>query len=250
MSTKVVLKWTIEQTIQASKEAMKLVEPRRRMIEQRVTSGLLDALPNDIVELESLQRGRPAKVTEVKGLTGSEAEIARRGASWISAVREAVRKRAKGTGLERAVGVGVPVNVGRSTSVASAVQAILKAAAENPDGIHACGVLDADIRNGQAILDDLVSARDDQDSGMKDKKDLTTEKNVVQLRVEKAVEEIATAGYIQLMESDPVIAQRFRDLPPSTATKKAKPANGNVPAPAPGPVPLPRKEVSADQKAG
>lgn len=235
MVNKINPKWSIEQAIQVAKEAIKLVEPRRRQIEPRVTAGLLDELPNYISQLEALLTGRPAKITQVKGLTGAEAENARNGAAWISAVRDAVKKRAPHSGLAKAVGVGVPVNVARSSSVASAIEAILKAASENPDGIHACGILDGDIQNGAETLQELLDARNNQDLGMKDKKDLTTEKNIIQIKVEKAVEEISTAGYLELMKSEPLIAERFRELPPYKGTRKKK-TTGQVP------IELPRKE--------
>ena len=243
MHKQIIPKWTIEQAIQIGKEAIKLVEDRRREIEPRVSPGVLDALPSDIAQLEALSIGRPAKVVEVKGLTGTEAEIAKRGAAWVSAVREAVRKRAKGSGLAKAVGVGTQVYSGNSKSVTSAMEAILTAAAENPDGMHACGILDLDIQNGQAIFDALVNARNNQDLGMKDKKDLTTEKNIIQLRIEKAIAEISTAGYIQLMETEPVIALRFKALPPSTATRKIKTTGQETP------IKLPRKEKEVTEKA-
>jgi hypothetical protein len=216
MSKEIVPKWEISQVIQIGKEAVLLTEGKKKEIEPRVSAGLLDGLPADIAQLESLFTGRPAKTIEVKGMTGSEKDVARKGGEWVSAIREAVKRRAKGTGLPKAVGVGEAVHGDQSTSVASAVEAVLKAAQEYPDEIRACGVIESDIQKGQAILDSLVGARNTQDTGMKGKKNLTTQKNTIQIRIEKAIEEISTGGYIQFMDTDKVLAKRFQDLIPSS----------------------------------
>lgn len=220
MAKKAAPKWTIEETIQIGKEAQKLSQSKLQELEPRLSAGLLSGLPADITQLESLFTGRPAKTQEVKGLTGTEADIARKGARWVSAVREMVKRRATGTGLPKAVGVGMQVYQANSKSTATALEAVLTAARENPEAIRACGILETDLQKGQAMLESISGARDTQDIGMKDKKDLTTRKDTLQIRIEKAIEEISTAGYFHFMETEPVLAQRFKDLIPSSGGKK------------------------------
>ena len=131
-----------------------------------------------------------------------------------------VKRRATGTGLPKAVGVGMQVYQANSKSTATALEAVLTAARENPEAIRACGILETDLQKGQAMLESISGARDTQDIGMKDKKDLTTRKDTLQIRIEKAIEEISTAGYFHFMETEPVLAQRFKDLIPSSGGKK------------------------------
>lgn len=240
MNKQLLPKWQIEQAIQIGKEALVLISGRERALAPRLTEGILENLPNDVSLLENLLMGRPAKNIEVKGMTAREAELSLEGAFWIGAVREAVKKRMPGSALAKAVGVGEAINNRRSASVASAIEAILKAAGENPEEILSCGILEDDILNGRTILDSLVGARLAQDTGMKSKKTLTTEKNVIQIRIEKAVKEISTAGYIQYMNSEPVIARRFKELTPTTRRRKD--------AAPPVPVTLPKKETPVLEK--
>jgi hypothetical protein len=223
MAKKVAPKWTIEETIQIGKEAQILSQSKLQELEPRLSAGLLSGLPADITRLESLFTGRPAKTQEVKGLTGTEADIAKKGARWVSAVREMVKRRATGTGLPKAVGVGMQVYQANSKSTATALEAVLTAARENPEAIRACGILETDLQKGQAMLEAISGARHTQDIGMKDKKDLTTQKDTLQMRIEKAIEEISTSGYIQFMETDPVLAQRFKDLIPHKSRDTEEP---------------------------
>ena len=223
MAKKAAPKWTIEETIQIGKEAQKLSQSKLQELEPRLSAGLLSGLPADITQLESLFTGRPAKTQEVKGLTGTEADIARKGARWVSAVREMVKRRATGTGLPKAVGVGMQVYQANSKSTATALEAVLTAARENPEAIRACGILETDLQKGQAMLESISGARDTQDIGMKDKKDLTTRKDTLQIRIEKAIEEISTAGYFHFMETEPVLAQRFKDLIPHKSRDTEEP---------------------------
>ena len=118
------------------------------------------------------------------------------------------------------MGVGSRFYPFRSASVVSAIEAILKAATDNPDAIRACGILDADIARGRELLDTLRAARETQDMGVKDKKNLTTQKNIVQHRIEQSLREISTAGYLQYMDKEPFIAERFKGIMPTSSARK------------------------------
>jgi len=162
------------------------------------------------------QIDRPATVDEVKGLTGNQKDIAKRGARLVSAIREAVRRRADGIGLQKAVGVGSRVYGNNARSVATALETILDAADKRADELRACGIMEADLKTVRAIFATLSGARGTQDQGMLSKKDLTKQKDKVQLQVEADIEAISTAGALQYLESDPVLAERFESLIPSS----------------------------------
>lgn len=220
MSKKSEPRWKINQAIQIGKEALMLVKGREKDIVPRLSAGLLEGLKADLDELEALLTGRPSKTTEVKGLTGTEKEISEKGAEWVSGIREAVKRRAEKSGLIKAVGVGEKLKKEQSKSVVIAIEAILTAAKEKADEMRACGILESDILKGTAILNSLMGARRVQEEGIKTKKDLTTKKNIVQIRIENAIDEICTAGYLQYIDKDKVLAERFRDLIPSSPKKK------------------------------
>ena len=222
MAKRITPRWRIEQAISAGKEALLLLQGREEELLPRLSAGLPDSLKADVAELESLLTGRPAKITEVKGMTGTEMEISEKGATWVSAIREAVRRRSGDAGLEKAVGVGDKVLKANSKSVVAAIQAILTAAKDKPDEIRNCGILEADLKKGEEILKSLVGVRDVQEEGIKSKKDLTTKKNIIQIRIEKMVMEISSAGYLEYLDKDPVLANRFRDLVPSKSSKTQK----------------------------
>jgi hypothetical protein len=130
------------------------------------------------------------------------------------AVRKAVKDRAEGTGLEKAVGVGLAIQPAQAKSVETAIEAILAAAQERPAELRACGILDADIQRGRAILASIEGARSTKQGGMGQKKDMTNAKDTAQRAVEKAIASISSMGHLEYLESDPAIAQRFLDLIP------------------------------------
>ncbi len=220
LKTNLLLKLTASQAIQLGRETLTLIEGRQRELAPRLPEGTLDRLVFDIKQLESLYTERPAVNIKVKGLTGTEMEKALSGARLVTAIRTAVKKRAANTGLPKAVGVGSRFYPFRSASVVSAIEAILKAATDNPDAIRACGILDADIARGRELLDTLRAARETQDMGVKDKKNLTTQKNIVQHRIEQSLREISTAGYLQYMDKEPFIAERFKGIMPTSSARK------------------------------
>jgi len=139
---------------------------------------------------------------------------AEKGHGWVMAVRKAVKDRAEGSGLAKAVGVGLPAVSDRAKTIATAIEAVLTAAKEHPAELRACGVLDKDLAKGQAILESLSGARSTQDDGMGKKKDLTALKNAVQIRVEESVSNIGTAGNLEFQDTNAALAQRFLDLIP------------------------------------
>jgi hypothetical protein len=207
-------RWPIEKAIYYGKEALKLAQEHKTNIEPRLDAGALDGLQSNLSQLDAFETGRPAKTTEVKGLTGSQADITEKGHAWVAAVRLAVKGRADGAGLEKAVGVGLPARGKQAKSIETAIQAILTAAQERPAELRACGILDADIQRGRAILTGIQGARSTQDDGMGQKKDLTDLKNRAQRAVEKTTIAISDMGNLEYMESNPALAQRFLDVAP------------------------------------
>ncbi len=232
-------RWSIEKAVFHGKEALRLAQEHRSELEPRFEPGMLDGMASDLNQLEALETGRPAKATEVAGLTGSQGDIAEKGAAWAAAIREVVRKHAPGDGLRKAAGVGSPVKVNSAKSVATAIETILAAARERPAEIRSCGLLDSDIQRGQALLAALSGARSTRDDGMGGKTDMTSLKNAVQLRVERALQSIASLGHLHYLGSDAALAQRFNDLIPGSTggngggDEPPAPVTGNDSAPKP-----------------
>ena len=225
-------KWEIERTVAYGKEAKALGQQYLKDLEPRLGAGLMDGFATDLIHLEAMQTDRPIKTDQVRGLTGSQEDIAAAGAQWAADIREAVRRRGNGAGLRRAVGVGRSIHSKSPKSVAEALGTILKAAGENPGDLRACGVLEADLAAGRELLASLGGASGVQDAGMVEKKDLTHEKDAIQRRVEAAIEAIATAGILQYRRANPALAQRFRGLiPPAIGTGgPASPGEDQPPA--------------------
>ena len=226
-------KWEIERTVAYGKEARALGQQYLKDLEPRLGAGLMDGFATDLVHLEAMQTDRPIKTDQVRGLTGSQEDIAAAGAQWAADIREAVRRRGNGAGLRRAVGVGRSIHTKSPKSVAEALGTILKAAGEHPDDLRGCGVLESDLAAGRELLASLGGASGVQDAGMVEKKDLTQEKDATQRRVEAAIEAIATAGILQYRRTNPALAQRFRGLiPPAIGNGgPASPAGDQPPAP-------------------
>jgi hypothetical protein len=230
-------RYALDRAIYYGKEALQLALEHRADIEPRLDAGELDALQSGLPQLEAMETGRPAKVVEVKGLTGSQEDIAEKGHAWVAAIRKAVKNRAEGSGLARAVGVGLTAKASRAKSVSTAIEAVLTAAKERPAELSACGILDSDLARGQAILAAIQGARFIKDDGMGQKKDMTDIKNRTQRAVEKAIIDISVSGNIQYQDSDPALAQRFLDLIPGNGGGNAggdeTPSTGDQSGPKP-----------------
>ena len=216
-------KWEIQEALSAGREAQKLAQEHQQDLQPRLKAGQFDSLAADLVQLEALRTGRPARTVAVTGITGTQKELAKRGAKWVNAIRDAVKRHPADAGLRKAVGVGRPVQTEQATSVTTAIQAILAAANERPDEIRACGILDADIQKGQALLTAIGGAVSTQDDGMGEKKDLTDLKNHAQMRLEASIESISSAGHLHYFDTDALLAQRFLDLIPGNGGPPPKP---------------------------
>ena len=216
-----IYKYKLTRLIQLVKEALSLCEGRERDLLPRLPESTLLTLPTDIEQLEAFQSGRPAKIINIKGATAREKEVSIKGAQWVTAIRLTIKERAHNTGLERAVGVGSRFHHYRSSTVLTAIEAILNTYGENPELFNSYGIFDSDIQTGKEHFREILIARRNQELALNNKKNQTTLKNKVQERVQNAVVEIATAGYLQYIEKDRILAERFKALIASSKRKNS-----------------------------
>lgn len=89
-------KWEIDRVVAYGKEAKMLGQQYLKELEPRLPAGLMDGFGADLTQLEAMETDRPIKTGQVKGLTGSQEDIAAAGAQWAADIREAVRRRSNG----------------------------------------------------------------------------------------------------------------------------------------------------------
>ena len=97
----------------------------------------------------------------------------------------------------KAVGVGSPVYPSKTDSVAESLTAMLNASRTYIEAFRTAGILDSDLAEASAVLQNLLQADDVQQGAQDTKKELTARKDAAQLRVEQAVSTIAAAGVFE-----------------------------------------------------
>lgn len=108
----------------------------------------------------------------------------------------------------------------------AALDAFLAAAAKDTPFVRSAGLLPADLDAAKALRDALISADQSQEAQKSKRKEPTLQRNLVQRRIEAAIDELINAGQLAFM-TKPETAARFRALVPSRpAPKKPTPAPG------------------------
>jgi hypothetical protein len=111
----------------------------------------------------------------------------------------------------------------KTSSVVASLESITKAGQDHPDEFRAARILDADVKECQAIHDALLAADRNQQQELISKKELIRQQAALQLSVEDAVIAVSLAGAIQF-RTDAALVARFEDLVPKASRKVQKPA--------------------------
>jgi hypothetical protein len=221
-------KWDGGQDYRAGLKAYELAQEFKDVLEPRLGPGTLDGLKEDLDALAQAGDQTAAKITELKGYTGSQDEMLRRTAAWTGAVREALKRGKAPKDVLKAAGVGGTFREGRVDSALASLNALIAAYGRFPDEFRACGVLPDDLEAGKKILISLNAADLDQESFKASKPATTAQHNALRKRIEAAVDRIRGAGILHFHDT-PTTAARFAALVPA----KRKGAAGAVVQPLP-----------------
>jgi hypothetical protein len=224
--------WELGDAIKAAQKTIKVMEKYGKELESRLPAGITEGLKNDLATLKGSKVARPAFIKTVGAKTKSERAWAKDGADLLSGLRHALKVCPQSTPeVLKAVGVGSQVNRGKTSSVAESLTAMLDAAKRYVDVFRAAGILDGDLAEARAILDNLLSADEAQQSAIDTKTEMTAQKDDAQLRIEQAVATIAATGAIHFRKQAAKRAA-FDKLLPKSKTRGGNGA-GAPPAPAP-----------------
>lgn len=209
-------RWTEDQTVRIANEAMKLIEEHGAGLKERFMDGFLEGLAKDTAYLDGGRTGRPLQIQFKETQTGTERDLARQGASFLSHMREIIKGEVPADHpLLKAIGVGKRVNSAQTQVVATQLEAVAMAANEYPDIFRSAGIIASDIAQCQSLHDALLAADSGQGAAVTDGKDLTTGKMTVQTRLENAITKISNLGAFQYKDR-PEIAARFTGLIPAS----------------------------------
>lgn len=142
-------------------------------------------------------------------------------------MREALQRSGASKGVLRAAGVGTTVSKASVPRVVGAADQMLKAAEKHAEAFRAAGLLPSDLEQLALLRASVADADTAQVETKASGAMKTAERNALGLRIQKAVEAIATAGLVQF-HARPGVSARFRALIPSGG-RRAKPA---TPSPA------------------
>jgi len=105
-------------------------------------------------------------------------------------------------------------------------------------------VVESDITKAQTFITDLKKADKDQSQAVKTGKDLTFNRNAVQLRVEAAVDAIATRGK-RAFAKEPTLRVLFENLISTTGPQTTTEDSGDEDEAAPTTPPTPPAETDS-----
>ena len=184
----------------------------RAAIEPRLSEGLVGQLEADLTSLREAGAGVLGDLGGQKAATGAERRTAGEGHELIMLVREAGRRRAGGDlELLAALGVGDRLNPRSTQGVLAGLESIVRLGGEDGDGLRRIGVLPSDIEEAGAIAGRLRGADATQWERITSRSAGTEGRTSLRLRVEAAVDEIASAGALAFRR-DPVKLARYQAM--------------------------------------
>lgn len=205
-------KWTREDAVVRGKAAGKLGGEFKAEIEPRLTPGRLDGVKTDSKDLKGSNVVRTVVMVEQKTATAGERDVAGEAADMVGRVRANVKKtRGMKSADLKSFGVGEKVAARSTSNVLAALRMCVNAIGKDPDRARRAGLLDSDKLELEGYIATLGKADDVQDAAVDASKDTTISKKALQLRVEAAVDEIATRGAIAF-RLKPAIRERFEAL--------------------------------------
>lgn len=209
-------RWDLKDAIRRGEAAENLGTKNSAIVVPRLDAGALEGLRADLGLLKGAPEDRGAAGTGRKAATGAERDAAAEGADWIGRVREMGRRtKGFGKGDRKAIGIGEKVDPRQSGKVRSAIASILKFATDKPDVARSIGMIPEDLAEGQGLLVALAAAENGQSAATTLSTEKTFNKDVVQLRVEAAIDQISARGAMAARKNAPLRA-RFEALVSST----------------------------------
>ena len=238
MSTKP--RWSPDDAKRRARVAYRLATKHQAAVEPRLSPGLLAQLAADRAAIGDASVGSLSALTGQKTATATERDVAEKGHRLVLRVREVIRRSPSAPApLWAALGIGDNLRPTDTAAVAAALDALAGQAA----ALAAHGILPSDIAKAQALSAQLKGADASQDAS-RDARAVAIEDRVdAQLRLERAVDQIASRGAMAFDEDVPaeaVIVERFERLVSASGpTAEDETDAGPEPAPAPAPSPPP-----------
>jgi hypothetical protein len=232
-------KWDEKDAVRRGRAASGLATKFRAQIEPRLEAGAIDGLDTDIAVLDGSKAARVQADTEKKGKTGVKHDAAADAHEFIMDVRESIQRTAGLTdGVRKTFGIGDGLAAGAADKVKGVLQAILQAFTNDPTLPRRIGLLEEDVAEGSRLLASLGGATESQVAAKSAKIEATFDRNVVQMRVEDAVDAISARGRIAFRK-DPKVRDRFMALVssagPAAEDLEPLPAAGSTTPSAPTP---------------
>jgi hypothetical protein len=209
-------KWDEKDAVRRGRAASGLAKKFREKVEPRLDAGTIDGLEADVATLDGSKAARIESKTAKKGKTGAKRDVSGDAHELIIDIREAVlRTDGIGDGVKKTFGVGDQINPSATDKIKGVLSSILAAFAADPALARRIGVLEEDIAAGRRLLEELTGASRSQVEAAQDTIEKTFDRNVVQLRVEAAVDAISSRGRLAF-RADPAVRERFMALVSST----------------------------------
>jgi hypothetical protein len=214
-------KWESAEDYRVGLQCYELAMKYRKRLDPRLPAGLLEGLKEDLDRLGSIGEEAPKTVARVKGFTGSQEEALKHSFVWCLAIRDALKRGKASEAVKKAAGVGGLFPKKRVSVAIAAVNAIVETYDRYPDVFRNCGVFPEDITEGKNLLNILQGADATQEAEKVKKKETTTLRNALRIRIEKGVDRIIGAAGMEFIK-EPDILKLFIDLIPGKGKKKEK----------------------------
>lgn len=215
-------KWPAAVVSRVGRGALALARQHEAVLSPRLAAGLIDGLSTDLDVIEEIRAGVPVSKTELREATLDQSAAAEGAQAFLNAARAAIDS-ARPTALQRAAfGRSLRIDPRKVSSVVAALEAFLGGAGRHPELTRFAGLLTSDLDAAKEQLRSLLSADATQETKKQTRKQATVDRDVVQARIERAVDAIVSAARIAFLSRPDITAQFVAVLPSSP--KKKKPA--------------------------
>jgi hypothetical protein len=218
--------------------ALDLVNTHKTEIEGRLP-GVGGRLSDDLGAINVVVPGAIQARNECVALTHAHQARVEKGCERARDVRETVRRGGAVMEVQKAYGVGRPLNPNKPGTVIAALQQIIERANKEPEEAAGFGLIAEDVSALSGLVDALLKADTEQDQKRASAPLTTKERNRTGNRIIQTIVLIAGAGRSAFAD-DPDVRASFDELMEGLKTRKsskAKKKSTTPPGTAPGAAP-------------
>lgn len=217
-------KWALGDALRAARATLALATEHKAALEPRLPAGTIDVLTADTNTLDEKQGAATLAKESLREATRTQDQAATAAHGFLTLARSAIERARVPAAARAAFGMSLRPTTNKISTVLTALDRFIDGATRHPDVAAEAGLLSIDIEKLRGHRAALSTADADQESTKESRTSPRINRDVVQVRVEKAIDTIINAGVLAFADNAVIVA-RFRGLVPRTPAPKKKKAS-------------------------